>query len=404
MLYGLPDNETQIPDHFLADIGFWNLRTGGAQLPSGCRGWTYSYDDFLCRMESAMHNYRTARRFGANVQILLHDLWGIDGYDSVAAIPTPGDNGDWTSYNDFLSAIFQIFQANDVIDGIYFDITNEIDNTLYYERGMDRNEFPNGKSVGPSFGHLPDRGAADWYSGWASFIKSNNSIPEWMTMHFLEADGDLVTSISAFDGFLSNASISYDNPYVLNEYGNIDQQVPSGAAWNIAQMERNGAFGLRSNWRGDYELHDYLANLIGKTDVYPNYDINDADYWPCREYPVYQYYYQNMTGYRVRTKSTDDTLGDSYVVVGDDRVRILTGVRPSTGTWGIVLSGLSAVGLPENGQLPIQTWRFDSGDLYTEIDGPTNLDYYTHEYTDDTLYFVIAQDDANVAYAFEFAI
>ncbi|KAJ5391724.1 hypothetical protein N7509_007214 [Penicillium cosmopolitanum] len=85
-----------------------------------------------------MKNYFTARRFGANVQILLHDLWGIDGYDSVADIPTPGDNGDWTDYNNFLSAIFSIFIENNVIDGVYFDITNEIDNTQYYTRGLDR--------------------------------------------------------------------------------------------------------------------------------------------------------------------------------------------------------------------------------------------------------------------------
>jgi hypothetical protein len=41
------------------------------------------------------------------------------------------------------------------------------------------------------------------------------------------------------------------------------------------------------------------------------------------------------------------------------------------------LSGLSAVGLPIDGELPIQTWRFESGDLYTEVDAPTDLGYYT---------------------------
>jgi hypothetical protein len=85
-----------------------------------------------------MSNYFTARRFGANVQIILHDLWGIDGYDTVADIPTPGDDNDWTSYNDFLSSIFEILIADDVVDGVYFDITNEIDNTQYYGRGIGR--------------------------------------------------------------------------------------------------------------------------------------------------------------------------------------------------------------------------------------------------------------------------
>lgn len=55
-IYGMPDNETQIPDHFYTDIGFWNTRTGGAQLPAPCRGWTYGYDEFLvsinCRIQT----------------------------------------------------------------------------------------------------------------------------------------------------------------------------------------------------------------------------------------------------------------------------------------------------------------------------------------------------------------
>ncbi|CAG8372669.1 unnamed protein product [Penicillium salamii] len=417
ILYGIPDDGTQIPDHFYTNMGFNNHRTGGGQLPAPCRGWTYGYDEFLCRMDSTMKNYFTARRFGAPVQIILHDLWGIDGYGSVAEIPTPGDNGDWTSYNNFLSAIFRIFIANNVIDGVYFDITNEIDNTQYYTRGLQRfldvwglthhrvaNEFPQGKSAGPSFGNLPDRGAQDWYTGWANFIASNQSVPAWMTMHFLMADGSLDTSINAFQGFLKSAGVQYDSPFMLNEYGHIDQQIPSTTAWNIAQIERANALGLRSNWRGEYELHDYLANILGKPHTYPNYEVSDKDYWPCREYQVYKYYAMNMTGHRVRSEMTPNALGDNYAVVGDGRVRILAGVRPTTGTWGIVLSGLSAVGLPTSGQLPIQTLRFDNGDLYTRIDHPTDLGYYTHTYTDDSLYFVIGQTDPGVAYAFEFSI
>lgn len=105
-----------------------------------------------------------------------------------------------------------------------------------------------------------------------------------MSMHFLYADDALNTSIAAFQDFLVAAGITYDGPFMLNEYGNIDQGVPSGTAWNIAQTERANALGLRSNWRGGYELQDYLANILGKTDVYPNYEISDDDYWPCQEY------------------------------------------------------------------------------------------------------------------------
>lgn len=222
-------------------------------------------------------------------------------------------------------------------------------------------------------------------------------------MHFLEPTGNLERSIDAFQGFLTAAGVIYNGPFVINEYGNIDQQFASGAAWNIAQLERHNAIGLRANWRGDYELHDYMANLIGKKAVFPNYNIDDADYWTCREYPVYKYYNLNMTGFRVRTESTPDTLGDTYAVIDSHTVRILAGARPSTGSWAVIVSGMSAVGLPTAGEVSVHTWRFETGDLYDEIDGPTDMLSYTHSYYDDALYLVIDQSDPGIAFAFEFS-
>lgn len=49
VLLGLPLNGSQIPDHFLSDIGFWNMRSGGSQLPAPSRGWTHGYEEFLVR-------------------------------------------------------------------------------------------------------------------------------------------------------------------------------------------------------------------------------------------------------------------------------------------------------------------------------------------------------------------
>lgn len=49
VLLGLPLNGSQIADHFLSDIGFWNMRSGGSQLPAPSRGWTHGYEEFLVR-------------------------------------------------------------------------------------------------------------------------------------------------------------------------------------------------------------------------------------------------------------------------------------------------------------------------------------------------------------------
>ena len=106
-------------------------------------------------------------------------------------------------------------------------------------------EFPNPKTVGPSFGYLPNKGKQDWYAAWANFIVAKNGIPTWFSMHFLEDSDDLAESVAAFQSFLQPAGISYKGPFVINEYGSVNQQPrPANVAWSIAQI------GLRAGWRG----------------------------------------------------------------------------------------------------------------------------------------------------------
>lgn len=47
ILLGFPLDPEQIPFHWLGDIGFWNMRSGGSQLAAPSRGWTHGYDEFL---------------------------------------------------------------------------------------------------------------------------------------------------------------------------------------------------------------------------------------------------------------------------------------------------------------------------------------------------------------------
>ena len=55
VLLGLPLNGSQIPDPFLSNIGFWNMRSGGSQLPAPSRGWTHGYEEFLVRSFKMLH-------------------------------------------------------------------------------------------------------------------------------------------------------------------------------------------------------------------------------------------------------------------------------------------------------------------------------------------------------------
>lgn len=96
---------------------------------------------------------------------------------------------------------------------------------------------------------------------------------------------------------------------ISNEYATYPEQVPSGLAWWISQLERIDAHGLMGQWLSGYQLHDYLCTLLGKpTAGLPNYKPKQADYWPTGQFQVFKYYAQNMTGYRVGSLPSADLL------------------------------------------------------------------------------------------------
>lgn len=194
----------------------------------------------------------------------------------------------------------------------------------------------------------------------------------------------------------------------INEYAVYDEQVPSGSAWWISQLERVDAHGLRGNWLSGMELHDFMASLISKPDNPDNNDFNPTagGYFPNGDYQVYKYYGTNMTGYRVGTLPSEDLKLDAYATVGDDRVaRVLVGVRITTGTWQLQLDNLSALGLPESGSLNIHTYGFPvAQDVhFGAVSAPNDLGSYSHEYSGDSVTFPVYQTDDNTAYTFEFS-
>lgn len=46
LLYGVPDAQGQVQDHWFEDIGFNYLRAGGAQLPAPARGWIWGLTEY----------------------------------------------------------------------------------------------------------------------------------------------------------------------------------------------------------------------------------------------------------------------------------------------------------------------------------------------------------------------
>lgn len=426
ILLGLPLDNNQIPDEFLTTFGFNNIRSGGSQLPAPSRGW--SRGEFQGRYDSLKADYETARRHNAGFQIMIHDMWGTDTYASFAETPMPGDNGSYEDFDNFMLTFFSKLEADGIDPGsLYWDLWNEVDNVDFLNRGIDRwleywghayhlikSHYATAIVTGPSYGHLPNFAGdvSHYFSQWASFVAQNGSFPDSFSLHFLYPNGDLKTSIDAWQAYLADAGLHYNGVWNVQEYGSPDQLYPSGAAWNIAQLERNNAFGLRANWEGDLALHDYAANLLSKPASGPNYQQTATGYYPAREFPVYEYYRQKMQGTRVTSTMTDNTLSDSFVVIcpADRKVRVLAGSRPNTagqantGTWTVKLNKLSALGLPAEGSVNVSFLRFNSAPtLYDRVDPPTDEGTQTWTYSNDEIVWTVFQNDPAVTYAFELA-
>lgn len=350
------------------------------------------------------------------MQLLISDIWGADGS---AKIEMPGDNGNWTNYDNFLTALIDAINTNDISTSLDLEIWNEPDLTdVFWQRTQEqylqmwgrgyarlRAAFPQNDITGPCLASSPYSTNA-WYEAYLQFIKTNNTIPDTYCWHLESGSGDdIEVTIPAFNALLEKYALP-TKPLVLNEYGVKTEQQPSGSSWYISRLERHGARGLRGNWGSNGALHDYFAGLLGKPNAgTSNYSSTQAGYWGNGEYNVYKYYYQNMTGQRVETIGSLDQLFDVYATKGHARnsVKILSGTRKAAGNWDILITGLSTVGLPSRGSVIVRSYQFNYTDgEFGNVPAPIDRGTTTHKYTKDQLLLHVSTDNTT-AYAFEFA-
>lgn len=267
-----------------------------------------------------------------------------------------------------------------------------------------RATWPNVLLIGPAYAGWPST-SNSWWTGFAAYVAANNCVPDQWVWHMEGGDGNMGTAYAGLRTILSNYGLP-QKALNIDEYGTYAEQVPAGTAWWISQLERYNAIGLRGNWLSSWSLHDFFADLLGKPNAGTSaYSPTAAGYWPNGEYQVYKYYNLNMTGHRVGTSVSADLKLDTYATVGTTQVKILCGVRISTGTWQITVNSLSSVGLPTSGSLTIQTWGFpNTGGHFGNVAAPTNLGTYAHTYSGNSVTFPIYQVDSTTAYAFEFNV
>jgi hypothetical protein len=387
-IYGMTENGAAPPDHFFTDIRYQAMRAGGAQLPGG--GWVGGgYDR---RWNATRAQMLRTRALGGRFVLLPHDLWGADGS---AISRFPGDNGDWTDYDNFLTRVFADVRATGV--PVQWDIWNEPNITLFWNRSQAqylelwrrtyrrlRAEMPGTLIVGPSCACVPSTGYA-WWNQFLDHARANGVVPDIVSWHSLP--GDPVANVAAANTTLDSRGIPHDRPYQINEYGASDEQNPGDGAWYITRLERAGADGLRANWASGGNLHNDLGNLLTRNST--------GQYLPKGEWWVYRFY-AAQSGAGVAT--TPSAGYDAYATKDSGNAKVLVGGGRTTGAIAVNLRGLNTIsGVVVNNQVRVRVQRIPHNNGGA-VAGPTTVQDRVVTLNGDATTVTIANNTVTDAY------
>ncbi|CAM3312301.1 RICIN domain-containing protein [Kibdelosporangium persicum] len=348
-IYGMTENASGPADHFFRDIKFRYMRAGGAQLDSP-GGWVSGRYDR--RWNSTRAQLLRTRSLGGEFILLPHDLWGADGYPISRF---PGDNGNWTDYDNFLTRLIADVRATGA--PVQWDLWNEPNTTLFWNRPQAqyfelwrrtyqrvRAAFPTHLIVGPSIAGVPST-SGSWWTQYLDFVRANNVIPDIVSWHSLP--GDPVANVAAANSSLDSRGIPHPRPYQINEYGLPDEQNPGDGSWYIARLERAGADGLRANWASGGNLHNDLANLLVRNQA--------GQHQPKGEWWVYRFY-GSQTGQIASV--TPSPSYDAFATKATGSAKVLVGGGGTTGNIAVSLRRLDTVtGLVQNNQVRVVAQR-----------------------------------------------
>ncbi|GHE08855.1 beta-xylosidase [Streptomyces alanosinicus] len=345
MIYGMTPNGSLPQDHFFKDIKWHFMRAGGAQLNSG--GYGTSLADYQTRWNATLAQYKHTAALGGTFVLLPHDLWGAD---STTSQGWPGDNGDWTKFDNFVTQLINDVKANNMT--VQWDLWNEPDGRGFWAPSQSqylqmwsrfyarvRAAFPGQLIVGPSMAGQPTS-SNTWWTTYLNYVKANNVAPDIYSWH--DEPADPVPGVSSANATLAAAGLTNTRPYQINEYGALSQQNPGGGAWFIGRLERAGADGLRGNWASGTNLHDYEANLLTKNSA--------GQYLPLGEWFMYRYY-GSQTGNIVNYVPGSNNDGLATKDNNAKNAKVLIGSNGNTGNVTVNLTGLNTTSVVESGKV-----------------------------------------------------
>lgn len=391
MIYGMTPNGSLPQDHFFKDIKWHFMRAGGAQLNSG--GYGTSLAGYQTRWNSTLAQYKRTAALGGTFILLPHDLWGADATTTQG---WPGDNGDWTLFDNFVTQLINDVRANNMT--VQWDLWNEPDGSNFWGPSQTRYlqmwsrfyarvraAFPNQLIVGPSIAGQPNS-SNTWWTTYLNYVKANNVAPDIYSWH--DEPGDPVTDVGRANSTLATAGLTNTRPYQINEYATLSMQSPGGGAWFMGRLERAGADGLRGNWGGGTNLHDYEANLLTKNSA--------GQYLPLGEWFMYRYY-GSQTGNIVNLVPGTGTDGLATKDNTAKNAKILLGSNGNTGTVTVNLTGLNTTSVVESGKVRavVQRVPHNNGAAVT---GPETISDTTLNVGDNTASVSIPWSNAKDGY------
>jgi Ricin-type beta-trefoil lectin domain-like len=354
-IYGMTENAAAPADHFYKDVKFRYMRAGGAQLDSP-GGWVSGKYDR--RWNATRAQLLRTRSLGGEFILLVHDLWGADGYPISRF---PGDNGNWTDYDNFLTRLINDVSATGA--PVQWDLWNEPNITLFWNRPQSqyfelwrrtyqrvRAAFPSQLIVGPSLAGVPTT-SSSWWTQYLDYVRANNVVPDIVSWHSLPSDP--VANVAAANSSLDARGIAHSRPYQINEYAASNEQNPGDGAWYIARLERAGADGLRANWAGGGNLHNDLASLLVRD--------SSGQHQPRGEWWAYRFY-GSQTGQLVSV--TPSQSYDAVATKDSGNAKILVGGGGTTGNVAVGLQRLDTTsGIVQNNQVRVLVQRipYNSG-------------------------------------------
>ncbi|KAF5963930.1 putative glycoside hydrolase family 39 protein [Fusarium bulbicola] len=369
-VYGMPLNKTknQIPDHFYSDIGIKYGRAGGAQLDKPCRGWSFGPDEYKCRFEAAMINYKQTRKFGPSSSFCLMTFGAL-----IIEIASRLINS-------------LVMESRNALDGLIWDIWNEPDIGGFWGRSIQQwvdlyirtHKRPRSDSAlnkvlisGPTIATSPDIANA-WWSTWGPQVGGNSTYPDQCAWHYEMGGDDPDISNALFENLLEAYQLPF-RPVNINEYAVLSEETPSGYSWWISRLERYNYAGLLGLWNPP--LYDNFANLLTKSPGDPK-DPGNTNYVGAAGFPLYKYYAKKMVGERAKTVGSTDRKWDCFATIGPrgDQVRILAGTRVVTGNYTLHIRGLETVGYQSRKKLDAKFYAFyGSDDIFQPFGDPPYL-------------------------------